>query len=85
VLKQQMQAKEFEYKEWMMQYKLKLAQMKIGQTPVIAGANFRQEDHLTTNAYLSNPSEDLFMFGTGAMSSTTLPSLYAADWGTPEV
>jgi len=85
VLKQQMQAKEFEYKEQMMQYKLKLAQMKIGQTPVIAGANFGQEDHLTTNAYPSNPSQDLFTFGTGAMSSTALLSPHAADWGTPEV
>jgi len=85
VLKQQMQAKEFEYKEQMMQYKLKLAQMKIGQTPVIAGANFGQEDHLMTNAYPSNPSQDLFTFGTGAMSSTALLSLHAADWGTPEV
>jgi len=85
VLKQQMQAKEFEYKEWMMQYKLKLAQMKIGQTPIIAGANFRQEDHLMTNAYPSNPSQDSFTFGIGAMSSTALPSLHAANWGTPEV
>ena len=85
VLKQQMQAKEFEYKERMMQYELKLAQMKIGQTPVIAGANFGQEDHLTTNAYPSNPSQDSFAFSTGAMSSTALPSLHAADWGTPEV
>jgi len=85
VLKQQMQAMEFEYKEQMMQYKLKLAQIKIGQTPIIAGANFRQEDHLMTNMYPSNPSQDSFAFGTDAMSSTTLLSLHAADWGTPEV
>jgi len=85
VLKQQMQEKEFEYKERMMQYELKLAQLKMGQTPIAVGANFGQDDHSMANAYPSNLSQDSFAFGTGAVSSTSLPSLRSPAWGTPGV
>ena len=88
VLKQQMQEKEFAHKERMMQYKLELAQLKVGQPPAALGAHpisFGQphEGH-SANIYptgmgFSSFPQDSFTFSTDAACSTT--TLPPPAWG----
>jgi len=82
VIKQQMQAKQLEYQDWMIQFQVELAQLNGEQGSVTSPVGLRQGGH-PTNTYRSSMdngefSRDMFIFGTGAMK---FPSLPPTDWG----
>jgi len=92
VLKQVMQKKEFAHREWMMQYKLELVRLRAEQMAPHSGASsalgahpvgFGEDDH-TANAFPSEFPQSSFNFGTSAASSSVLPPLPSATWGSSE-
>jgi len=92
VLKQAMQEKEFAHREWMMQYKLELVRLRAEQMAPHSGAlsasgahpvGFGEDDH-TANAFPSEFPQSSFNFGTSAASSSVLPPLPSATWGSSE-
>jgi len=85
IIKQQMQAKQLEYQDWMIQFQVELARLNGKRGSVTGPASLRQGGH-PTNTYHSSTdngkfSGDTFIFGTGA---TKFPSLPPTDWGLPE-
>jgi len=85
VIKQQMQAKQLEYQDRMIQFQVKLARLNGERGSVTGPVSLRQGGH-PTNTYRSSTdngefSGDTFIFSTGA---TKFPSLPPTDWGLPE-
>ena len=85
VIKQQMQVKQLEYQDRIIQFQVELTRLNGKRGSVTSPVSLRQGGH-PTNTYCSSTdngefSGDTFIFGTGA---TKFPSLPPTDWGLPE-
>jgi len=79
-LQKQMQDRDLQYKEQLLQHELALARLKAGKALDVGQGGYLTNTY-SSSTDIDNFSQDLFSFGTGAMS--TFPSLPPTDWGIP--
>jgi len=80
-LQKQMQDRDLQYKEWLLQHELALARLKAGKALDVGQGGYSTNTY-SSSTDIDNFSQDLFSFSTGAMS--TFPSLPPTNWGIPD-